>query len=661
MSVSFLSKKCDSCGGSLEYIKAEKIWRCRYCGQEVVREQQYDGLFTIKNVARQCLLDTANRRMEQAEKNLSECEKIDSAYVGSVIARISYRLIAVITPDACRTEQAAGMYQRLKEDYSRLRESGTMQEEEEDFYEFVRGADGASDVLALLILVFDTLGDEPRTEYLFQMLEPARIYSRACNLDLLTYAVRHERLELTRQIVSNKNNLDAHGALDVILAHCPDGTEKAEMAQQLLKAGAYTDQDRRQMQQYLTSSDSVATKAAILSACRGTGAMPDIETVIRYVLAGADGPQTGMVLDGLLDGHLYDAALYELTAYALEAPTEQALQILQKIDASGQFVSFNGKYVSTMIGNTERPAADRLRLLDELQKHPDNGALEFAASGYLCSSKDTAEDRVAILDRLFETVDAVNPVDVEEYLKSNTGDGAKKPEILKKVLSLKKMNPALLNRCMESYCRSCPDTSEVRQQVLDVMLDAGMNTGSAMMNELICAEQMDAAEKVELLRRLEANGCTLRTDALSTYLEKYGAKCEEAMLDYLFHRCSFVSEKALTAYVLNCAHDSGAKAQNAAALAAKLAVPFGSSACTVQHLGNRISCSLAQAYLLTAADSYETASALLQMMAAQTRLNADIQCNGRTVRLKKYVKENKASLTPLTEQLCDDNRLFSMF
>ena len=68
-----------------------------------------------------------------------------------------------------------------------------------------------------------------------------------------------------------------------------------------------------------------------------------------------------------------------------------------------------------------------------------------------------------------------------------------------------------------------------------------------------------------------------------------------------------------------------------------------------------------QAYLLTTTDSYETASALLQNMSSSAKLTADMQVDGSMVRIKKYVKENRAALTPLTEQLCDDKHLFSMF
>ena len=87
MGVSFVARKCTQCAGRLQYIKEKKLWKCLYCGAEIERQEQYDGLFTIKNVVRQCLLDTAFRRLDSAAKNLVECEKIDSRYVGTLIAK----------------------------------------------------------------------------------------------------------------------------------------------------------------------------------------------------------------------------------------------------------------------------------------------------------------------------------------------------------------------------------------------------------------------------------------------------------------------------------------------------------------------------------------------------------------------------------------------
>ena len=136
---------------------------------------------------------------------------------------------------------------------------------------------------------------------------------------------------------------------------------------------------------------------------------------------------------------------------------------------------------------------------------------------------------------------------------------------------------------------------------------------------------------------------------------------ERAQGMYLFDKTGGVSERALCNYVLYCAHNSAAKARNAAALAARQSTPFGASMCSITHLSHRVACNLAQAYLLTTTEPYETAGALLQAMAAPGRLTADIQVNGSVVRMKKYVKENRSSFSPLTEQLCNDHRLFSLF
>ena len=64
MAVNFVARKCTQCAGKLQYIKEKKLWRCMYCGAEIEREEQYDGLFTIKNVVRQSLLDTSYRRLD---------------------------------------------------------------------------------------------------------------------------------------------------------------------------------------------------------------------------------------------------------------------------------------------------------------------------------------------------------------------------------------------------------------------------------------------------------------------------------------------------------------------------------------------------------------------------------------------------------------------
>ena len=113
MAVSFKTRICDQCAGKLQYIKEKKLWQCMYCGALTERQESYDGLFTIKNVVRQTLLDCAYRRLDSAEKNLVECEKIDSRYIGTQIARITYQMMCVITPGALSEQEMRGIFSLL--------------------------------------------------------------------------------------------------------------------------------------------------------------------------------------------------------------------------------------------------------------------------------------------------------------------------------------------------------------------------------------------------------------------------------------------------------------------------------------------------------------------------------------------------------------------
>ena len=50
MASSYKHLRCPGCDGTLKYVKEKKVWECINCGNEIRREEEYDGLYTIKNV-----------------------------------------------------------------------------------------------------------------------------------------------------------------------------------------------------------------------------------------------------------------------------------------------------------------------------------------------------------------------------------------------------------------------------------------------------------------------------------------------------------------------------------------------------------------------------------------------------------------------------------
>ncbi len=144
MASAYKQLRCPGCDGTLRYIKEKKIWECIYCGNEIRREEEYDGLYTIKNVVRMVLVDLAYQRMDSAVRNLVECQKISSDYVGTLIAEISQKVFILM-----RRPDDRGMIGQVKRLYIRLEsaDGAPISAEEEALYESFEGNGDAFGVI----------------------------------------------------------------------------------------------------------------------------------------------------------------------------------------------------------------------------------------------------------------------------------------------------------------------------------------------------------------------------------------------------------------------------------------------------------------------------------------------------------------------------------
>ena len=138
MAVKYTSQKCDSCGSTkFDYIEKLNMWECVYCGNRIERHEEVDTMFTIKNVVRQVLVDVSYQRFNEAKNNLVECEKIDSRYVGTTIARLCFLLNAAMY-NAQNQQEQRNMFAQIKKYYSLLCSKGErISEEEIVLYEFL--------------------------------------------------------------------------------------------------------------------------------------------------------------------------------------------------------------------------------------------------------------------------------------------------------------------------------------------------------------------------------------------------------------------------------------------------------------------------------------------------------------------------------------------
>ncbi|MDE6724349.1 MAG: hypothetical protein K2J79_01980, partial [Ruminiclostridium sp.] len=430
MAVSYVARKCTQCAGKLQYIKEKKIWKCMYCGAEIEREEQYDGLFTIKNVVRQALLDTAYRRLDSAARNVLECEKIDSRYVGTLIAKIALEMIKMITPGACSQNDAKNLFSQLKRDYELLKNTGdTITDEEEALYEFLEEAD----IYAALILVFDSLNDSARRDHVEALLDVGKVYSKETNGNLFYYAVKSRKLDMEDSIISNTNNIDVKVILSEVLMKDPDGERKRVNVSKLFSAGALNGEDKPIVERYLSDvENSARTKASVTVCALDSGMRIGTGLIIDGVLTKADREQTEIVVSAVCKNKLSDDEVMKLVEFGLgSGSAEIAACVLDCLSRGGQYLLVPAKLLISLLDMEAYSGEDKVGLLKKfLGFKTDNKALEAVVTNYLCNNSSPAAERKAVLQCLFEKVTAFPTATVENYVIKTTDDGEEKPGII---------------------------------------------------------------------------------------------------------------------------------------------------------------------------------------------------------------------------------------
>lgn len=658
MAVTTYSKRCNCCGGNKwDYKKDLKIWICKYCGAQVERQEQYDGLYTIKNVVRQVILDAAYRRMEQADRNLSECQKINARYAGTLVAGICYRLIAAVSGTTGQDPRA--LLGQLRRDYQALNEeSSDMGDDETAVYEFL----DSSDAWAALATVFDTLGDTKRRDYLLTLTDVSQVFSKETNKSLLRYALKNSKLDYAQQILANKDNVDVQDAFQTVLGTCPDGVQKGTMAAGMIAAGALKPGEEETLENYLSGNDAVQTKAQLVMAALQAGLTLHMEILLREVLGLVDLPTLQQLLVALFTRRLYDGEVELLMGFAAaQKGAEASLAVLDAMVASGQFIALNQRQAQAFMTGSQFTPEDRVQILQRLKSFsaPDK-MWEAVAGEYLCSGRETVENRTAMLNAVFAGLNSIPAKDFERYVLTCPADGEAKPDRIRGILSLPGMNTGFFRELAGKYLKGSADSADVRGMVLRQLMDCGLTIDGTVLIDYICNSADSADSKVELVQTAVRNGTVLRADALSIYLERCANFFAPEVFALLYKDGSSVSQKAIENYVLSCADAPAVKAQNARTLASRMGIPLGSTTCMIRFNGNNIKCQLAQAYLLTTKEPANQASAMMQtMISAGTRLNTDIQVGGSTKKFSKFVTDVRSQLSPVAEQLCQENRLFS--
>lgn len=667
MAVNFIARKC-ACGGKLEFDPDKKIWVCKYCGTVVEREAtfdrvQVDGIEGINDVVRQTLLDIANGNMENANRNLEDCERKNHKHVGTLIANISFSLANI---SFARTQdEARGSLDKVKIMARRLQsEFPVIAEEEINLYESF--GDNASDIYANLIVVFDTLNDKSRVEYISSRLRPEEVFSGNANLNLLKISIKQKKYDVVEKIVGNENHIDKADVLKEIMDDYPDDDKKKDFIEKLLNQNVACVLSDKYFQDYFNKSqDSILTKNTVIRKLADTQIRCNAEDVVKALYAQmteyAVAKETFLAL---YETKVSDQETEAILAFCLAV--NQSFDVLTAyLDALLEkqvFVALKAGTVITFLDSSDLDADKKITVLEKLFRFEIDGkALDTVYNYYLNNNQDTSETRVKIIGYLLKDAGSISTGTVSTYVVKTSIDGKEKINIVKQILETG-INRTYLGDLLSDYLLDSTDEPSVKDIISAFLMESGFKMDSNALNQYIAVSEEEPDVKLSKIKKLISNGTPVRADCLDSYIlslkkpEDFSCEILKVLSGYRF----VTGFQAYARYLLECQDID--KAGNSTKMINSMTCDLRLQNITVSHLDNEVSCNLLQAYVLCSKDRYDTAKVITEdFIRMKMKLNTEIIVNGMTMKFKKYVAGKKAELAPLTLQLCEENKMFSLF
>ncbi len=658
MRVQFVSKKCDQCAGKLEYIKTKKIWKCVYCGAEIERQEQYDGLFTIKNVVRQVLLDISSRSINNARDNLCECEKIDSRYIGTRIAKIVFKMFLLFCPEENINSTRGSLTAQIKRDYDDLLEiSKTPCDEEEILYEFFDN----SDIYATLFLVYDSLNDKKRKEYVFSLISINEVYSVETNKNLLVYSVRNSDFDLLDKIISNKNNIDLHFTLSELLIQCPEYESKKKNILELLKLKAFGSNDKKEIENYLTnSSDSVELKCEVISAAKDCDIYPGVRIILEHVLCKADVEQIEKTILILSERDLTDEEAALIVDFAiLTGSCERAVTVLKCLKSGRHYIEILKRQAIAFLSRKDLSGEEKAAIISMIFELIRDTQKDSIINNYLCVNNTEPEERIIVINELLKNAETISTKTINNYILNTNTDRSNKPEIVKNIFKLD-INISFFNNLLSEYINSKVDSFDVKKDIITILMDNGLKVDPAVLTEYTCSPDMGEGKKLEIVRKIKSSCEQVRSDTANIYLERIEPKdFDPFIFKELFSSQSIFYDEALRKHLLYSRYNNSSKLEDFQSIVALCSTQLTDINCEVVHLNNNINCNILQAYILTTPDSASAAEGIVNfMLKNKLKINELVSIGGdKKLKFKKYISSNAADISDVTRQLCINNKV----
>lgn len=663
----FVARKC-ACGGKLEYDPSKKSWICMYCETVVEREATFDkvhvdGIEGVGDVVRQTLMDIANQKMDSASRNLEDCERKGHKHIGTLLANLSFNLANISC--AKTQDEARGSVDKVKIFSARLKqEFPAITEDEINLYE--EFGDDAGDIFANLLVVFDTLGDSGRVDFLASKLQPEKVFSPHTNRTLLKVAIRRNEYDVVNKIIENIGHIDRKSSLQEIMGRYPSNEKKIQLIRKLFNAETAIVLTKKFFESYFaTVNDSLDVKSEVVKLLNKTDIHVSAESIVKNSQEQLNGySEAKQLFDAIYEIKISDQETEALLIFCLMVNKDYEVQnaFFDALIEKNVFVALNARAVISYLDSSQFAGEVKAEILGKmLGFNLDAKALDAVYNYYLNNNADDVDIRAKVINVLMVPGAPISTGTVKNYVIKTQTDGESKLEIIEKIFATG-INKTYVGDLLSDYMLHSPDNEPLKGRVVDYLIKQGFKADSGVLSQYVTSTGDDVKVKIEKARQLVQNGTQIKADTIDAYILsiKQPDEFSEEMFNLLTSHNYSVSLAGYTKFLLFC-KDADKVRHNQKLINAVTGDVNGQSV-SISHNGNKISCNPFQAYVLNTSDSFDvTESIVSQFNAMRIKLNTDIILNGSPIKFKRYVGDNKGVLSPLTAQLCEENKMFSLF
>lgn len=655
MAEKFTGQRCQDCQGNLVYNKKEKYWECPYCGKIYERQLRFDkvqidGLAGINDLVRSTLSKLLLLNFKGAEKDLLDCEKINHANAGTLIAGISVSLFKsfYIKDRQQELTRANNLLQRLN------REFPDIDEPEQILYDFIDSAN----IYGLLYTVYSMTNQTARKNAVFELLDCGEIYSSDV-IRLLLSALLKDRQYASADILVDKiDGSNCRVCLSTILTGYPACAKKVAHVEKVLsKTDPETDLSGVLNSYFSSTKDSsnvvievflsamshkfnFDTTAVIHSALRDCTSVENATRIFKAISAQRLDTETANTVLLWCINDCSDCAISEIGFTTL-------------FETNSVFGIDDHEVISLLhSGRSEEEKIQKFAQILNIFKLT-NKSMDRILSYHLCQNAGSYKYRRAIFDEILCRVASVSLSIVESYTLTVTLDGSNKYLFLQDIFA-KSSSVSMGGNIFSQYLKKAVDTPPVRDQNIFTLLSMNVLPDPEAVSAYLLNQ--DELHSDRVLDLMIDQSCKATSSTFDRYLCSLG---DRALFNPKIAKIATqfgytLSPHGYSIYLLNVEEAESAKigkAQQYYQVCAEgvKAMSLGTSVNGVEIVGN-----IAQIYLLKSNDDMYVMQEILKALRNyKIKLDVPIEivATRKKMKLRKFIGSNAAHLNIKVETL----------